>query len=159
MIVYHGSHIIVDKPDTKHSRKRVDFGPGFYVTPIKEQAEGLCKRFLTIGQEAYVSRYIFDDAAFGAEGVRVLNFDSYSEEWLDFVFLCRRGEDTTDYDIVMGGVANDKVFDTVELYFQKLITKTEALGRLKYEKPNAQICIRSQKIIDHYLHFEGSGKL
>jgi hypothetical protein len=131
MIVYHGSRIIVDKPDTKHSRKRVDFGPGFYVTPIKEQAEG----------------------------VRVLNFDSYSEEWLDFVFLCRRGEDTTDYDIVMGGVANDKVFDTVELYFQKLITKTEALGRLKYEKPNAQICIRSQKIIDHYLHFEGSGKL
>ena len=112
MIVYHGSRIIVDKPDTKHSRKRVDFGPGFYVTPIKEQAEG----------------------------VRVLNFDSYSEEWLDFVFLCRRGEDTTDYDIVMGGVANDKVFDTVELYFQKLITKTEALGRLKYEKPNAQIC-------------------
>ena len=85
MIVYHGSRIIVDKPDTKHSRKRVDFGPGFYVTPIKEQAEGLCKRFLTIGQEAYVSRYIFDDAAFGAEGVRVLNFDSYSEEWLDFV--------------------------------------------------------------------------
>ena len=131
MIVYHGSRIIVDKPDTKHSRKRVDFGPGFYVTPIKEQAEG----------------------------VRVLNFDSYSEEWLDFVFLCRRGEDTTDYDIVMGGVANDKVFDTVELYFQKLITKTEALGRLKYEKSNAQICIRSQKIIDHYLHFEGSGKL
>lgn len=131
MIVYHGSRIIVDKPDTKHSRKRVDFGSGFYVTPIKEQAEG----------------------------VRVLNFDSYSEEWLDFVFLCRRGEDTTDYDIVMGGVANDKVFDTVELYFQKLITKTEALGRLKYEKPNAQICIRSQKIIDHYLHFEGSGKL
>lgn len=75
------------------------------------------------------------------------------------VFLCRRGEDVTNYDIVMGGVANDKVFDTVELYFQNMISKTEALGRLKYEKPNAQICIRSQVIIDRYLHFEGSNKL
>lgn len=159
MIVYHGSRIIVAQPDINHSRKRVDFGPGFYVTPIKEQAEGLCKRFLSIGQDAYVSRYVFNDNAFEAEGVKILNFDSYSEEWLDFVFLCRRGKDETDYDIVMGGVANDKVFDTVELYFQNMISKTEALGRLKYEKPNAQICIRSQEIIDKYLLYEGSDKL
>ena len=39
---------------------------------------------------------------------KVLRFDSYSEEWLDFIVSCRRGEDTTDYDIVIGGVANDK---------------------------------------------------
>lgn len=159
MIVYHGSRSIVDKPDTNHSRKRVDFGPGFYVTPIKEQAEGLCKRFLSIGQDAYVSKYVFEDNVFDAKWVKILKFDTYSEEWLDFVFLCRRGEDVTNYDIVMGGVANDKVFDTVELYFQNMISKTEALGRLKYEKPNAQICIRSQVIIDRYLHFEGSNKL
>ncbi len=40
-----------------------------------------------------------------------------------------------------------------------MISKTEALGRLKYERPNAQICIRSQKVIDDYLYFEGSDKL
>ena len=27
------------------------------------------------------------------------------------------GKDATDYDLVVGGVANDKVFNTVELFF------------------------------------------
>ncbi|MBR1851956.1 MAG: DUF3990 domain-containing protein [Lachnospiraceae bacterium] len=159
MRVYHGSRIVVKPPDINHSRKRVDFGAGFYVTPIPDQARGLCRRFLSIGQNAFVSVYELDENVFGVPDVKILQFDSYSEEWLDFVFSCRLGRDTTDYDIVIGGVANDKVFDTVELYFQNLISKNEALGRLKYEKPNAQICIRTQRVLDVYLHFEGSEQL
>lgn len=155
MIVFHGSRVIVDKPDISHSRKRVDFGPGFYVTPLYEQAESLCKRFLTLGKDAYVSQYELDDAVFESDR-KILQFNTYSEEWLDFVFSCRGGHDATDYDIVIGGVANDKVFDTIELYFQGLITKAEAMGRLKYEKPNSQICIRNQDVIEQFLHFEGS---
>lgn len=42
---------------------------------------------------------------------------SKTEEWLDFILNCRRGMDSSEYDIVMGGVANDKVFNTVELFF------------------------------------------
>ena len=159
MKVYHGSRVVVEKPDTKHSRKRVDFGPGFYVTPLLEQAKSLCRRFLNMGQDAYVSRYELDDAAFKADDVKILVFEAYTEEWLDFVFDCRRGLDKSDYDVVTGGVANDKVFDTVELYFQDMISKDEALKRLKYEKPNSQICIRTQRVVDAYLHFEGSEKL
>lgn len=59
----------------------------------------------------------------------------------------------------MGGVANDKVFNTVELFFDGLIDKNEAIKRLQYEKPNYQIAVRSQEILDSYLHFEGSKKL
>ena len=54
--------------------------------------------------------------------------------------LC--GKDSTDYDLVVGGVANDKVFNTVELFFDGLIDKAEAINRLRYEKPNLQICFR-----------------
>ena len=39
MIVYHGSSLEVTTPDIRHSRDNIDFGKGFYVTPIKEQAE------------------------------------------------------------------------------------------------------------------------
>lgn len=39
MILYHGSFVVVNQPDLVHSRKNVDFGKGFYVTPIFEQAE------------------------------------------------------------------------------------------------------------------------
>ena len=112
-----------------------------------------------MGQDAYVSRYELDDAAFKADDVKTLVFEAYTEEWLDFVFDRRRGLDKSDYDVVTGGVANDKVFDTVELYFQDMISKDEALKRLKYEKPNSQICIRTQRVVDAYLHFEGSEKL
>lgn len=82
------------------------------------------------------------------------NLDSYSEEWLDFILNCRSGKDTTDYDLVIGGVANDKVFNTVELFFDGLIDKSEAINRLRYEKSNLQICFRTEKALG-LLRFEG----
>lgn len=42
MILYHGSYIEISKPDLGHSRKNVDFGAGFYTTPIREQATKWC---------------------------------------------------------------------------------------------------------------------
>lgn len=90
--------------------------------------------------------------------LKILRFDTYSEEWLDFVLNCRRGMDQTDYDLVIGGVANDKVFNTVELFFDGLIDKSEAINRLRYEKPNLQICFRTEKALEQ-LCFEGSEHL
>lgn len=157
MILYHGSYEEIVKPDILHSRVNVDFGRGFYVTPLLEQAQKWCKKFEGKGKRAFVSVYTLDERAF--EEYKVLKFESYSEEWLDFVLTCRRGEDISDYDIVMGGVANDKVFNTVELFFDGLIDKKEAIKRLRYEKPNFQIAFRAQEVIERYLHFERSERL
>ena len=52
-------------------------------------------------------------------------------------------------------MANDKVFNTVELFFDGLIDKAEAIKRLRYEKPNVQICFRTERALS-LLHFEGS---
>lgn len=153
MKVYHGSWIEVSVPDLKHSRTDVDFGKGFYVTPIREQAVKWCGRFKRRGKQGIVTSYIFDDCAI--QNLNVLKFDSYSEECLDFILNCRREKDSSDYDIVMGGVANDKVFNTVELYFDHLIDKKEAINRLKYEKPNMQICFRTISALET-LRYEGS---
>ena len=153
MKVYHGSWIEVSVPDLKHSRTDVDFGKGFYVTPIREQAVKWCGRFKRRGKQGIVTSYIFDDCAI--QNLNVLKFDSYSEEWLDFILNCRREKDSSDYDIVMGGVANDKVFNTVELYLDHLIDKKEAINRLKYEKPNMQICFRTISALET-LRYEGS---
>lgn len=45
MKVYHGSYVAVPYPELIHSRENVDFGKGFYTTPIYEQAEQWAKRF------------------------------------------------------------------------------------------------------------------
>lgn len=157
MILYHGSYIEVPKPDLLHSRPRVDFGLGFYTTPILEQAIKWCGKFIRQGRDRIISKYVLDESAYDA--CKVLKFDSYSEEWLDFILNCRSGKDTTDYDIVIGGVANDKVFNTVELYFENLIDKSEAIKRLRYEKPNLQVCFRTQAVINQFLTFERSDKV
>ena len=36
--VYHAGVNHIEHPDTKHSRSELDFGPGFYLTDIYEQA-------------------------------------------------------------------------------------------------------------------------
>ncbi len=156
MILYHGSSVAVEKPDLVHSRINVDFGKGFYTTPLYEQALKWCERYSKRGEDGFVSKFEFDEEARGS--LNVLKFDAYSEEWLDFVVNCRRGLDDSDFDLVIGGVANDKVFNTVELFFDGLIDKVEAIKRLKYEKPNLQVVFRTERALE-CLKFEGSEKI
>lgn len=156
MILYHGSYLEIKEPDLLHSRMDVDFGHGFYLTPLYEQAEKWCGRFKRRGKNAIISKYLYDESM--ESKLKVLKFDSYSEEWLDFVLNCRRGKDTTDYDVVIGGVANDKVFNTIELFLDGLIDKGEAIKRLRYEKLNLQICFRTENALK-LLQFEGSEKV
>ncbi len=76
-------------------------------------------------------------------------------ENLDFIVDCRRGKTLwLNYDLIEGGVANDRVFDTIENYMAGQITKETALGRLQYEHPNNQISLLNQKLIDECLFFE-----
>ena len=156
MILYHGSFQEVSNPDLEHSRTNVDFGRGFYTTPIYAQAIKWSEKFKNRGWSGIISSYTIDEHYF--EILKVLSFETYSEEWLDFILNCRSGKDVSDYDIVIGGVANDKVFNTVELYFYGLIDKNEALKRLRYEEPNLQICFRSMEALSR-LHFEGSEQI
>jgi len=44
MKLYHGSYLEITEPDLEHSRLNVDFGRGFYVTPLYEQAANWCGR-------------------------------------------------------------------------------------------------------------------
>ena len=111
-----------------------------------------CGKFKRRGKDGIISCYKYDESQ--EVELKILKFDSYSEEWLDFILGCRSGNDLTDYDLVAGGVANDKVFNTVELFFDGLIDKTEAINRLRYEKPNMQMCFRTEKALS-LLHFEG----
>ena len=156
MILYHGSYMAVDKPDLMHSRDNVDFGKGFYTTPIYEQAQKWCRRFLRNGRNGIISGYSLEEMAF--HKLNILRFDSYSEAWLDFILACRKGKDTSAYDAVIGGVANDKVFNTVELYFESLIDKAEAIKRLRYEEPNLQVAFRTEAALS-CLKYMGSEKL
>ena len=162
MILYHGSYAVINQPDLSFSRLRTDFGKGFYLTPLKEQAISWAQRFCREYGQAFVSEYMFllkPDAKLPYE-IKTLEFLDHNRQWLDFITACRLGQPgDEEWDLVIGGVANDKVFDTLQLYFDKLIRAEEAIGRLKYSKPNIQYCFKSQALLDEYLKFRGSGAL
>lgn len=50
MEVFHASTVLIDTPDIYHSRQYLDFGPGFYVTTMYDQAEKYANRFIRRGK-------------------------------------------------------------------------------------------------------------
>ena len=61
MILYHGSFLEIEQPDLVHSRPNVDFGRGFYVTPLYEQAAKWCGKFKRRGKDGIISKYEYDE--------------------------------------------------------------------------------------------------
>lgn len=154
MEIYHGGTEIIDSPKIDVGRPNLDFGPGFYLTSLYDQAKEWAQK---IGDERNVkpiiNKYEFDKDR-SLEEFRYLMFPEYNESWLKFICDCRLGKTCyTNYDIIEGGVADDRVRDTVRLFMMGYISIESALNRLKYFRPNNQICILNQDVISKYLKF------
>ncbi len=65
-----------------------------------------------------------------------------------------RADKAAGYDYIEGGVANDRVINTIGMYMQGYYSEEYALRLLALHRPNNQICIRNQGLIDTYLHYE-----
>lgn len=155
MIVYHGSAEIIKSPDVKFSKKYLDFGRGFYLTTYENQAKKWAlRKGMRLEKSGVVNVYELKD---NWKEYKVLSFEKENEQWLDFVCACRRGEDMNkDYDIIVGNVANDDVFKTVDMYFRGLWDKKRVLEELRYYKMNDQICIVNQDVLEEVLIFQYS---
>lgn len=152
MILYHSSYVAVRTPDTLHSRNDIDFGRGFYLTSMPDQAVSYAQRFIRRGKAAWINSY---ELNYDPSEWRILVFETYDRAWLDFISKCRAGNDETNFDMVIGGIANDKVIRTLDRYFANEINAEQTIGLLKYQKPNIQFCIRSQAMLDKCLtHIE-----
>ena len=57
MRLYHASTSKIEKPDVLHSRDKLDFGKGFYLTAIREQAVRYAERFTRRGKDAFINEY------------------------------------------------------------------------------------------------------
>lgn len=160
LTVYHGSTQSVESPVCAFGRTRLDFGQGFYLTDIKEQAARWAKALADKrGMQPVLNIYTLDRERILSEG-RCKIFTSYNDEWLDFIVANRRGENiAAQYDYIEGGIANDRVIDTVNLYIQGLIDSGTALQQLAFYKPNNQICLLNQSLTDKYLLFYGSERI
>lgn len=156
MRLYHSSSVVVERPDLDHSRKYLDFGRGFYLTSILEQAQRYGERFKRRGKDAWLNIYEFscDETEWN-----IFRFEAYDKTWLDFISKCRAGEDECKYDLVVGGIANDRVILTLDRYLTGEISLQETLGLLEFVTPNIQYCIRSEEMLRHCLTYIKSERL
>lgn len=144
MILYHGSNVEVKDPKIITSEKGKDFGPAFYVTPIKEQAERMARRTQKkFGGKKIVSCFKWDEKT---DGLKTLRFDKPDMEWLEMIINCRKNPKFIHgYDIVEGKIADDNVGETVLFVVEGIIKKEDAIDRLKFQKINSQIAFCSNE--------------
>lgn len=129
--IYHGSNVVVQKPEVRYVGYNKDFGFGFYCTRLERQAR---KWALTKRNPHIVSLYDYtpDDS------LKVKVFSEMSDEWLDFVATCRHGE-SHDYDVVEGPMADDNVWDYVEDFIAGRISREAFWVLAKFKHPTHQI--------------------
>ena len=157
MILYHGSNMVFRTPLLMKCSPHKDFGQGFYVTIMPEQARLWADRMARQRRtKGVLSVYTLDMKAL-REKYSYLFFPKYDSDWLNFIANSRTGKKPwAGYDCIEGGIANDRVIDMVEAYIAHTVTAEFALSELSKHQPNHQICILNQQALNECLHFKKS---
>ena len=135
MKLYHGSNCRIEEIDLAKSKPFKDFGKGFYLSDIMAQAMEMANfKSLISGGVPIVTEFEFNVRGLNSSGLKIKRFDSYSDEWLDFIVANREGYDVEKYDFVYGPIADDKVGFQLRRYKDEVIDRAELLVRLKYMK-------------------------
>lgn len=78
--------------------------------------------------------------------LNILEFKEMTEEWLDFIISCRYGK-SHDYDIVIGAMANDQIYNYIADYMDGIITREQFWSLAKFKYPTHQICFCSPQAL------------
>lgn len=146
MRLYHGSDQSVRSPRILKTGRTMDFGEGFYTTQFRQQASDWAK---TVGQRrrggrSTVTEYEYEES----DDLRILIFEGPTEDWLEFVLANRNGDFVHDYDIILGPVADDGVYDTLMDYSRGYLTKEMAIEKLKVREFDGQMLFHTDKSLD-----------
>ncbi len=151
MILFHGSNEEIVHIDLDKCRPFKDFGRGFYLTDMQEQATQMarrvCRRF---GGSPIVNMYEIDDSALSGNGLKVKEFLKPDGEWARFVLQNRDRkviQPAHHFDVVIGPVANDDIatlFRTFSLGFIDLDTLVKGL---EYKELTRQFLFHTTKAV------------
>lgn len=130
MKVYHGGYCPIEIPEIIIGKYAKDFGAGFYCTELKEQAIRWARRYDT----RIISIYNFEQN----NELKILHFNEMTEEWLNFIVNCRNGI-KHDYDIVIGAMANDQVYNYISDFISGVLTREQFWVLAKFKHPAHQI--------------------
>lgn len=159
MLLYHGSNTDIKVIDLAMCRPYKDFGKGFYLTVMKDQAELMAKRVARIyGGSPVLNVFEMDDSIIFSSDLCIKNFgDETSEEWARFIMnnRNRKYDDFSNlecnfdnkYDMVIGPIANDDMAVLFRQYENGLITFANMVNGMIYKKTTNQYSFHTEKAI------------
>lgn len=139
MKLYHGSNLEIIQPDLSRSKPFKDFGKGFYLSPIYEQAVERAKQMTELLQKGnpVVTTFEWNEQDAVSASLGIKTFGDYCREWAEFVLANRdrnRIHPIHSYDIVIGPIADDGVTYQLRRYREGDITMERLIEELKYAK-------------------------
>ena len=146
-IVYHGSYVKVDNPRIITGKFTKDFGVGFYCTILKEQAEKWALKY----SRGIINVYEYHENP----KLKIKEFTMMTEEWLDFIINSRMGI-SHDYDIVIGAMADDQIYNYITDLVDGNITREAFWELAKFKHPTHQIAFCTTRALDclKFINFE-----
>ena len=139
--LFHMGFQIIKEPDIKRGRSNADFGQGFYLSDNEE----FSKRWARKRKDMipYLNKYLLN-----TDSLKIKTFER-DMEWYDYIFSNRLGkrDSLSEYDVIIGPIANDTLYDTIGLLTSGMLKKSQALEVLQIGKQYNQIVIKSQKAL------------
>jgi hypothetical protein len=153
MNLYHGSNVAVEKPQIMTPNRTLDFGKGFYCTANSKQARSFARIVVRRrGGTRVITVFEFDRSKALRE-LTVKRFAFPDSEWLHFVMQHRNGTYAgPEYDLIIGPVADDKVYTTLVLFAAGSLSEEETITRLQINRLYNQIVFTSDRALN-YLHY------
>lgn len=159
MILYHGTNTDIKSINLAMCRPHKDFGTGFYLTELKEQAQKMAKRVAKIyGGNPIVNVYEIDDSFIDSSDLCIKNFgNETSEEWALFV-MNNRNRYFSDfenpacnldnkYDVVIGPIADDDMAMLFRQYQNELIDFETLIKGMTYKDTTNQYSFHTTKAL------------
>lgn len=151
MKLYHGSNTVIEQIELSKCKPFKDFGQGFYLTEIREQAEQMAKCTSAIyGGEPVVTEFEFDETALNALSVKI--FEEPGEEWALFIMANRdrnKVHPIHHYDVVIGPVADDTIATLFRNFDDGIIDLQMLVNGLKYKKVSSQYLFHSAEAVKY----------
>ena len=150
--LYHGSNVAIEKIDLSKGHINKDFGKGFYLTTLPQQAMEMAMRKARqfLDAKPIVTTFLFDENELTSGELNVKVFHTVSEEWAMFILQNRKASRTGfhhDYDIVVGPVADDSVVQQLDLFEMGLITLSQLVEALRYRDLNNQYFFGTERAV------------
>lgn len=142
----------IESIDLSKCRPYKDFGKGFYLTDIQEQARRMAARTVRMfNGTPTVTTFEFDLDKAIAEGLKILTFDAPDSEWARFVMQNRDiniEQPSHDFDIVIGPVADDTISRLLRMFTENFITEEQLLKELTFSRVTSQYFFHTEAAIE-----------